>query len=182
MLLLAELETPAGRLAAFSAHTSGEPCHTRAVAALVRGKAGPLPAVVMGDFNADDTSSAMRVLTHEAGWVDTFRHANPTAPGFTEGQDVDARRPTAGRRIDYVLLVPGARMSGRVLASRVVLDEPRGRGRVRWPSDHHGVLTDIALDRGAGSPLGGGRATRDLGHSRGAGAHRRPGSATAPPC
>lgn len=88
----------------------------------------------MGDFNADDTSSAMRVLIHEAGWVDTFRHANPTAPGFTEGQDVHARRPTAARRIDYVLLVPGARMPGgssraasfsRSRAGEAVCDGPR---------------------------------------------------------
>ena len=169
VLLLAELETPAGRLAAFSAHTSGGPCHARAVAALVRAKAGALPAVVMGDFNAADTSPAMHVLTREAGWVDTFRRANPTAPGFTEGQDVEAGRPTAARRIDYVLLVPGARVPGRVVASRVVLHEPRGKGSVRWPSDHHGVLTDIAFDKHAGFPLVGGRAARGLRHSRGAG-------------
>ena len=53
VLLAADLETPAGRLTAFSAHTSGDACHARAVAALVRTRtAGPLPAVVMGDFNA----------------------------------------------------------------------------------------------------------------------------------
>jgi endonuclease/exonuclease/phosphatase family metal-dependent hydrolase len=146
VLILAELETPAGPLAAFSAHTSGEPCHTRAVAALVRAKAGPLPAVVMGDFNAADTSPAMRVLTREAGWVDAFRHVNPTASGFTDGQEVDQSRPTAAQRIDYVLLVPGARIPGRILASRVVLDEPRGSGAARWASDHYGVLADIALE------------------------------------
>ena len=135
----------------------------------MRAKAGALPAVVMGDFNADDTSPAMHVLTREAGWVDTFRHANPTASGFTEGQDVETGQPTAARRIDYVLLVPGARVPGRVVASRVVLDEPRGKGPVRWPSDHHGVLTDIAFDGHAGSPLARGRAARELARSRGAG-------------
>jgi endonuclease/exonuclease/phosphatase family metal-dependent hydrolase len=169
VLVVAELETPAGRLAAFSAHTSGEPCHARAVAALVRAKAGALPAVVMGDFNAVDTSPAMRILTREAGWVDTFRHANPAAPGFTEGQDVEARQPTASRRIDYVLLVPGARVPGRIVASRTVLDWPRGKGPVRWPSDHHGVLTDIALDGETRAPLAGGRTARDLARSRGTG-------------
>ena len=44
VLLLAELETPAGRLAAFSAHTSGDPCHARAVVDLVRRTEGPCPS------------------------------------------------------------------------------------------------------------------------------------------
>jgi endonuclease/exonuclease/phosphatase family metal-dependent hydrolase len=168
VLLVAELETPAGRLTAFSAHTSGEPCHARAVAALVRARTGPLPGVVMGDFNAGASSPAMLILTGEAGWVDAFRHANPKASGFTEGQDVDAGRRTAGQRIDYVLLVPGDRVAGRVVASRVVFGEPRGRGPVRWPSDHYGVLADIALDGRARPPLADGRAARRLAHDGGA--------------
>ena len=146
VLLMAELETPAGPLAVFSAHTSGDTCHARAVASLVGASAGALPTVVMGDFNAVDTSPAMRVLTDEAGWVDVFRQANPGAPGFTDGQDVDATRPTAAQRIDYVFLAPGDRVPGRVVASRVVLREPRGHGPIRWPSDHYGVLADIALE------------------------------------
>jgi endonuclease/exonuclease/phosphatase family metal-dependent hydrolase len=146
VLLLAELEIPEGRLAAFSAHTSGDPCHARAVVDLVAPHRGPLPVVVMGDFNAADTSPAVRVLTWEGGLVDAFRHANPAAPGFTDGQEVDAERATAGVRLDYVFLAPGARIPGRILASRLVLHEPRGTGRVRWPSDHYGVLVDVALD------------------------------------
>jgi endonuclease/exonuclease/phosphatase family metal-dependent hydrolase len=157
----AELETPAGRLPVYSAHTSGAPCHARAVAALVRAERRALPGVVMGDFNADDGSEAMQALTREAGWVDAFRHANPSAPGFTDGQDVTAERPTAARRIDYVLLVPGARVPGRVVGSRVVFDRPRGSREVRWPSDHHGVLADIAVDRAPSTPPGG-RSARDL--------------------
>jgi endonuclease/exonuclease/phosphatase family metal-dependent hydrolase len=144
--LVAELETPAGPLVAVSAHTSGDPCHARAVVDLVAAHRGPLPVVVMGDFNAPDASPALRVLTGQGGLVDAFRSANPTAPGFTDGQEVDARRATAGVRLDYVFLAPGARIPGRIVASRVVLDEPRGPGRVRWASDHYGVLADVALD------------------------------------
>ncbi len=156
VLLLAELETPAGRLAAFSAHTSGDPCHARAVVDLVAAHRGPLPVVVMGDFNAADASPAIRVLTGQGGLVDAFRSTNPTAPGFTDGQDVDAGRATADARLDYVFLAPGARIPGRIVASRVVLREPRGSGRVRWPSDHYGVLADVALD-GPGVSGGGSR-------------------------
>jgi endonuclease/exonuclease/phosphatase family metal-dependent hydrolase len=161
VLLEAELATPAGALAVYSAHTSGVPCHARAVAALVR-PASALPAVVMRDFNAVDGSPAMQVLTREAGWVDAFRRVNPGATGPTDGQDVTATRPTAARRIDYVLLVPGARVAGHVIASRVVFDQPRGEGRVRWPSDHYGVLADIAIGRAPAAPVGG-RTAHDLG-------------------
>ena len=156
VVLLAELETPAGRLAAFSAHTSGDPCHARAVVDIVAAHRGSLPVVVMGDFNAADASPALRVLVGQGGLVDAFRQTNPTAPGFTDGQEVDAGRATAGARLDYVLLAPGTRIPGRIVASRVVLHEPRGAGRVRWPSDHYGVLADVALD-GPGVPGGGSR-------------------------
>jgi endonuclease/exonuclease/phosphatase family metal-dependent hydrolase len=161
-LLFAELETPAGPLAVFSAHTSENACQMRAVAELVRESAGPRPAVLMGDFNAPPTSPAVQLLTGDAGFVDAFARANPAAAGFTEGQDVTSSRPTASRRIDYVFLVPGAHSAGRVVTSRVVLDEPGGPGRARWPSDHYGVLADIALGRAAPSPLGGVGAARDL--------------------
>ena len=80
VLLAADLETPAGRLTVFSAHTSGDACHARAVADLVRASAGPLPAVVMGDFNADPASPAVRLLTREAGFVDAFERVNPAVP------------------------------------------------------------------------------------------------------
>jgi endonuclease/exonuclease/phosphatase family metal-dependent hydrolase len=105
----------------------------------------------MGDFNAPDASPAIRVLTEEAGLLDAFRHLNPAAPGFTDGQDVKAPGSTASERIDYVFVAPGRRVPGRVVASRVVLHEPHGRGGARWPSDHYGVLADVALDApGAG--------------------------------
>jgi endonuclease/exonuclease/phosphatase family metal-dependent hydrolase len=167
VLVLADLETPAGRLAAVSAHTSGDPCHARAVADVVAAHRGPLPVVVMGDFNAADTSPAVRLLTGSGGLVDAFRHANPTARGFTDGQDVEAARATAGARIDYVFLAPGARVPGRVVASRLVLHEPRGTGPVRWPSDHYGVLADVALD---------GPAARDGASARASGLSPRPRS------
>jgi hypothetical protein len=49
------------------------------------------------------------------------------------------------RRVDFVFLVPGHVVPGRVLSSRVVLDAPRALedGRVLWPSDHYGVLAEL---------------------------------------
>ena len=168
-LVFAELETPAGRIAAFSAHTSGDACQARAVADLVHANAGALPAVVMGDFNARGSSPAIEFLTREAGFVDAFGVANPAAAGLTAGQDVEAARATARERIDYVFMAPGQQVLGRVVRSRVVLDEPSRRGRVRWPSDHYGVLAEIALEGPRSSRVAGGGAARDMG--------RRPGTA-----
>jgi endonuclease/exonuclease/phosphatase family metal-dependent hydrolase len=169
VVVFAELKTPGGQLAAFSAHTSGDVCQARAVADLVRANAGSLPTVVMGDFNAPHTSPAVRLLTHDAGFVDAFALVNPGAPGFTDGQDVEVARSTARRRIDYVFLAPGQRVPGRVVGSRVVLHEPSGPGKVRWPSDHYGVLAEIALDGPASSPLEGSGTVRDVGRPRGGG-------------
>jgi endonuclease/exonuclease/phosphatase family metal-dependent hydrolase len=161
VVIFAELETPAGRLPVFSAHTSGDPCHAWAVAALVHEHSGPLPALVMGDFNAEPTSPAIRVLTQKVGFVDVFEVANPAAPGFTAGQDLEDPHATATRRLDYAFLAPGQRVRGRVIRSRVVLDEPRAAGRARWSSDHYGVLAEIALEPDAGSDVGRGRLRGD---------------------
>src|SRR5262249_33640968 len=148
VLLYAELRTPAGVLAAFSAHTSGDTCQAHAIADLVRIHAGALPAVVMGDFNAPESSPGVRVLTRETGFVDAFAFANPAAPGFTDGQDLTSARPTTTQRIDYVFLAPG-----RAVAGRVVRTQPSAWGRVRCPSDHYGVLAEVALDAPIASPV-----------------------------
>jgi endonuclease/exonuclease/phosphatase family metal-dependent hydrolase len=158
VLIFAELQTPAGRLPVFSAHTAGDPCHTRAVADLVRSRRRALPTLVMGDFNATETQEAIHVLTGQAGFLDAFRLANPAAPGLTDGQELDAPRATVEQRIDYVFLLPGLEVPGRVVGSRVVLDRPRRRGReALWASDHYGVLANIAVGPEAGPGCRGGR-------------------------
>jgi endonuclease/exonuclease/phosphatase family metal-dependent hydrolase len=146
-LLLAELGTPGGRLLVGSTHTAGDPCHTRRVAELLRERRGDLPAVLMGDFNAVESSEAMQVLTADAGLVDVFRAARPHDPGLTVWQPVRVAERRARRRVDYILLAPGRRVAGVVLDSRVVIDRP-GRlpdGTPLWPSDHYGVLADLAV-------------------------------------
>jgi endonuclease/exonuclease/phosphatase family metal-dependent hydrolase len=147
VLLFAELDTPAGPLPVFSTHTRGNPCHTRAVAALVLERRGVLPGVLMGDLNAVESSEAMTALTQEAGFVDAFRARHPEGAGATVWQPVTAPERRAFRRVDYVLVVPGRAFPGRVMDSRVVVDAP-GRlpdGTTLWPSDHYGVLADLAV-------------------------------------
>jgi endonuclease/exonuclease/phosphatase family metal-dependent hydrolase len=128
-LIYAELETPWGALPVFSTHTSNDTCHTRRVAELVQERRAGLPALLMGDFNA-------------------FRAANPGAAGPTVWQRVEAPEATVRRRVDYLFLYAGTRTAGRVLTSRVVLDQPgrRADGRPLWPSDHYGVLAEVALE------------------------------------
>jgi len=147
VLLCAELQTPWGPLQACSTHTSGDLCQSKSVVDFIQDRRGSLPVLLMGDFNAPEHSPAIIALTHEAGFVDTFRAANPTAPGLTVWQRVYTSRPTVFRRVDYLFLVPGKETSGRVLSSRVVLDAPRQfpDGQVLWPSDHYGVLTEVEI-------------------------------------
>jgi len=157
VLLFAELLTPWGQLPVFSTHTSGDPCHTKRVAELVRDRRGPLPAVLMGDFNAVEGSPVMTALTEETGFLDVFRAANPTASGLTVWQRVDAAEPTVRRRVDYLFLIPGTDVPGTVVGSRVVLDTPRrlAEGKVLWPSDHYGVLGEVAVFPPSSAPAAG---------------------------
>jgi len=146
-LLSTTLETPWGPAHVSTTHTRGEACQTGAVAALVaRGRQG-LPGVLTGDLNAVEGSPALQPLTAGSGFVDAFRAANPGQPGPTVWQRLSAREPTVQRRVDYIFLLPGAGFPGEVVSSRVVLDRPRtlSDGRSLWPSDHYGVLAELAL-------------------------------------
>jgi endonuclease/exonuclease/phosphatase family metal-dependent hydrolase len=147
VLLFVELVTPAGLLPVFSTHTSGHACHAEAIAALVRERHRDLPGVLMGDLNAVESSEAVTSLIAEAGLVDAFRAKNPDAPGYTVWQPVMVPQRRAFRRVDYVLMAPGRTFPGAVLGSRIVVDAP-GRlpdGSAIWPSDHYGVLADLAV-------------------------------------
>jgi len=105
----------------------------------------------MGDLNATEQSKGIRNLIAALGLVDTFREANPAAPGFTVWQPVWLERPFASRRVDFILLAPGGNTRARVVASRLVLNQPsRAKGRVLWPSDHYGVLSEVEILRRAG--------------------------------
>ena len=146
-LLSATLATPWGPLRAFSGHTSGDPCQTRRVAEIVRAGQGPLPGVLMGDFNAVEDSPAIAAFTRDAGLIDAYRTANPGQPGLTVWQRIEEANPTVRRRVDYVFVVPGVAVEGRVASSWLVLNTPRNLpdGNTLWPSDHYGVAAEIEL-------------------------------------
>ena len=147
VLLLADLATPGGVLRVFSTHISGHHCQADALGELVREHRGDTPSVLMGDFNAVESSPAIQGLLAGSGVVDAFRTAHPDGRGFTVYQPVMASDRRASRRIDYVFLVPGRAFRGGVVDCRVVIDSPArlGSGRTLWPSDHYGVLADLMV-------------------------------------
>src|SRR5947207_9217506 len=83
VLLRARLDTPWGPIDVFSTHISRDDCQARRVAELVAERRNGLPSVLMGDFNAIESSAAIRALTEEAGFVDAYRRVNPDAAGAT---------------------------------------------------------------------------------------------------
>jgi len=145
VLLHAVVQTPRGPLDVFATHTGHDACQVRRVAQVVSARRGPLPALVMGDFNAAETMDWMAALGREHGFVDAFRAARPSEPGATVWQQPGAPAPTVTRRVDFIFVVPNGAPAPRVRTSRVVLDRPERRpdGSTLWPSDHYGVLADL---------------------------------------
>jgi endonuclease/exonuclease/phosphatase family metal-dependent hydrolase len=143
----ARVAAPSGPLDVCSAHTSSSVCEHRSLAAALLRRDASVPLVLTGDLNAPPDARGIRGLVRKVGLVDAFATANPGAPGFTVWQNPRESRPTARRRVDYVLARPAAGGSLRVAASWIVLRTP-GRGpdlRMVWPSDHYGVLADLVF-------------------------------------
>lgn len=147
VMLETEVATPWGPLRVYSTHTERDACQHERVAEVVVARRGPLPSILMGDLNATEAFPSIAALVNGTGFVDAYRAANAEAPGLTVWQRIDADAPTVLRRVDYVLVLPGATMTGRVTASRIIVNAPqRIDGRTLWPSDHYGVLIDLVLD------------------------------------
>jgi endonuclease/exonuclease/phosphatase family metal-dependent hydrolase len=154
VLLHATVRTPWGEVGIASTHTSRGFCQADRVVELMEERRGVYASVLMGDFNAVEESTGILRLTHQAGYVDALRAANPGDAGPTVFQVVRAPGSTVRRRVDFVFLVPGHVVPGRVRSSRVVLNTPGalGDGQVLWPSDHYGVLAELDVFPAFGGP------------------------------
>jgi endonuclease/exonuclease/phosphatase family metal-dependent hydrolase len=151
VVLGATADTPWGPVRLFSTHlTHGEPGVNAGQAASLAdfvARYGKGPALVGGDFNAEEHEAQIRTLS----WVDTYRLTNPDDPGFTCCvQDLTPNTVEAGqaagldRRIDYLFLVPAGRAA--VVSSRRVLDQPlQTSAGWLWASDHVALLSEIDL-------------------------------------
>lgn len=147
VVLRAAVDTPQGRLQVFSTHLAHDPCQAKRLGEIMRAHTGPLPALLMGDFNAAESTTWVQDLVREASLIDAYRAANPAAAGATVWQRPTASTPTVTRRVDFIFVQPGTSVAARVRSSEVVLSTP-GRlasGVTLWPSDHYGVLAELSL-------------------------------------
>jgi endonuclease/exonuclease/phosphatase family metal-dependent hydrolase len=172
VVLLARIATPWGDLPFHTTHLSwkfhegyAREAQVLAVAAHVEAtrRAGALPDVVVGDFNAQPDAAEIRFMTglqtlarpgtapRSTYFADAFAWAaDETAKG--DGATFDrTRNPYAAyareppRRIDYVFVRgPDDHGRGEPLAARVVCTEVVDGVA---PSDHYGVLAEISVSR-----------------------------------
>jgi endonuclease/exonuclease/phosphatase family metal-dependent hydrolase len=111
-----------------------------------------LPAILVGDFNAEPESNEIRFLRglHAIGsrgayFCDAWTRAGAGAEGatWTEHNAYSGPWGLPNRRIDYIFVAaPGARGPGAVRSCRVVCNEAVGGV---WPSDHFGVFAQLSL-------------------------------------
>ena len=98
VLLRARLDTPWGPIDVFSAHTWRDECQARRVTALVAASRNGLPSVLMGDFNAVESSPAIRAMTGRP--ASSMRIGTPTRtprePRCGNGLTRRSRRPAGG--------------------------------------------------------------------------------------
>ncbi|MEZ0324724.1 MAG: endonuclease/exonuclease/phosphatase family protein [Fimbriimonas sp.] len=120
-------------------------CHTDHMSAEARLKGVALilermkmyrePSVLMGDFNAGETSKPIQ-LAAARGLKDTFRSINPTAQDVATYTDFNPLK-TSGEKIDYIFCDD----SFRVEDAQIV----RTTFNQRQPSDHFPVSATLGL-------------------------------------
>jgi endonuclease/exonuclease/phosphatase family metal-dependent hydrolase len=120
-----------------------------------------LPALLLGDFNAEPESDEMRYLTglatasgHSTYFADVWRYRHDDAgrplPGFTfdpANRNAALTREFA-RRIDYILVHGGPDDEGRFhpQTPRLAFDQGvAGPDGPVFPSDHFGVVSELSL-------------------------------------
>lgn len=158
--LRADLDTPKGLLSFFTTHLNWQFHHghvreaqVREVAAFVASRPeSPNPPLLVGDFNAEPESTEVRFLkglTSLDGrsfyMQDAYEVARAPLPGFTwdNSNPYAAASREPDRRIDYVFVGWHADDgTGQVMSARVACDEPV---KGTWPTDHFGVLAEIAF-------------------------------------
>jgi endonuclease/exonuclease/phosphatase family metal-dependent hydrolase len=140
--------TPFGELRLVSTHlTNGKAEVNRAqveyLKKMTSSPAGQL-TIIAGDFNARDDAPQIQ----GTGWVDSFRAANPTLPGYTCCvRDLTQPPGTAlSKRIDYIFLIPGS-LEAEILSSQLAFEQPvKTQAGWLWASDHIGLLTILGFE------------------------------------
>jgi endonuclease/exonuclease/phosphatase family metal-dependent hydrolase len=165
ILLSAQIETAAGPIWVHTTHLNYRLHHGRerqdqvmAVDREVAARAGDLPQIVMGDFNARPESDEirwLRGLTNLDGrrvhYQDAWERLHPGQPGWTWASANPYTAPLRflepDRRIDYIF-VTTMRKDGRgtIRDCRIVFDRAEPDGA--FASDHFGLLADVQIPAG----------------------------------
>ena len=165
-LLYARCQTPHGSLPVFVTHLNWK-FHqgsirqrqvafiAERVAELAPIGAADLPPVIMGDFNAQPDADEIRFLTGLCAlggktvyFADAWAYAGE-GPGYTFDRTnhyaSKAREPS--RRIDYVFVRgPDRQFRGEPLRAELAFNVAElGGAEPVWPSDHFGVVADLAI-------------------------------------
>jgi endonuclease/exonuclease/phosphatase family metal-dependent hydrolase len=167
-LLYALVGAPWGRLPVFVTHLNWRFDHgyvrlkqvafiAERIAELVPAKAGMLPPVLMGDFNAAPDADEIRYLVglhvldgKSAYFADAWVYGGDGSPGATYDpkNDYALKNREPPRRIDYVFTRgPDAELRGEPLHARLAFHEPvASQNGTLWPSDHFGVYAEIMME------------------------------------
>ncbi|HEX6276306.1 MAG TPA: endonuclease/exonuclease/phosphatase family protein [Polyangiaceae bacterium] len=166
-LLYALVGAPWGRLPVFVTHLNWRFDHgyvrlkqvafiAERIAELAPVRAGELPPVLMGDFNAAPEADEIRYLVglhvldgKSVHFADAWVYGGDGSPGATYDprNDYALRNREPPRRIDYVFTRgPDAELRGEPLHARLAFHEPApSQNGTLWPSDHFGVYAEIMM-------------------------------------
>jgi endonuclease/exonuclease/phosphatase family metal-dependent hydrolase len=165
ILLSARVETAAGTIWVHTTHLNYRLHHGKqrqdqvmAIEAAVAARAGDVPQVLMGDFNARPESDEIRWLKgltsldgRRVHYQDAWERIHPGEPGWTWASANPYTAPLAflepDRRIDYIFVTPMRRDGrGRIRDSAIVFSAPAEDGV--HASDHYGLLADVQISPG----------------------------------
>jgi endonuclease/exonuclease/phosphatase family metal-dependent hydrolase len=164
ILLSARIETPAGGVWVHTTHLNYRLHHglqrqdqVLAIDGVVSARAGELPQILMGDFNARPESDEIRWLRglvtvegRRVHYQDAWERIHPGERGWTwasaNPHTAALRFLDPDRRIDYIF-VTTMRKDGRgtIHDCRVVFDQPEDGV---FASDHFGLLAEVQIPAG----------------------------------
>ncbi|MEE4488986.1 endonuclease/exonuclease/phosphatase family protein [Streptomyces sp. BE230] len=170
-LLRADIPTPWGELAFFTTHLSWGSEHarersrqaqfivSRVLEAEGSARSAALPAIIVGDFNAEAHEESVRWMV---GGVPSGTEGAPFTDAWNAGGGVDgatfdprnayvAARDESARRIDYIVVSQRqARYAfGSMTAELAFATPAQPPSSGLWPSDHFGVVADLSVKPGS---------------------------------
>jgi len=103
-----------------------------------------IPLIVLGDFNASESSSTYQSIL-KGGFTDAWSQIHPGDPGFSccQGEDLLNQTSQLKERIDFVLF-----RGGQINVSDIRLVGANSSNRIssgQWPSDHAGIVARLSI-------------------------------------